>query len=48
MHQGIVGYEKKSGALFFLMPVFSQALLPFVSGDLMSLSFFSARHNVVV
>ena len=34
--------------LFLLMSVFSKSFLSLVSGDLMSFSLFSARHDYVV
>ena len=32
-------------ALFLFMPILSQSFFAFVSGDLMSFSFFTARHD---
>jgi hypothetical protein len=39
------GYRAASRKLFLLVPIFSQSLFSLMSGDFVSLSFFSARHN---
>ena len=40
-----ITHSATQGRLFLLMPVLSQPLFAFVGRDLMSLSFFTARHD---
>jgi hypothetical protein len=42
---GCITHSATQGRLFLLMPVLSQPLFAFVGRDLMSLSFFTARHD---